>query len=90
MWRFFLISNLVDYLNTNLFIAHFYIFNISRSLSSHGVFGRFLKNFDNNIFQYHKIASTLGKGIIDTSFTDLDSTLIAMNNPTKQSEILFI
>ncbi|MCM1416376.1 MAG: transposase [bacterium] len=75
-------SDLADYLNNNLLIAHYCGFDISRPLPSYWTFDRFLKNFD------HKILSDIMKsqvlllakdGIVDTSFIGLDSTPVAAN-----------
>ena len=44
---FSMISDLVDYLDNNLLIAHYCGFDISRPLPSYWTFDRFLKNFDN-------------------------------------------
>lgn len=85
---FSMVSDLVDYLNNNLLIAHFCGFDISRPLPSYWTFDRFLKNFDNGILSNimkNQVLSLALKGIIDTSFIGLDSTPIAantsLNNP---------
>ena len=44
-----MISDLVDYLNNNLLIAHYCGFDISRPLPSYWTFDRILKNFDNGL-----------------------------------------
>ena len=44
-----MISDLVDYLNNNLLIAHYCGFDISGPLPSYWTFDRFLKNFDNDL-----------------------------------------
>ena len=44
-----MITDLVDYLNNNLLIAHYCGFDISAPLPSYWTFDRFLKNFDNEI-----------------------------------------
>ena len=44
-----MVSDLVDYLNNNLLIAHYCGFDISRPLPSYWTFDRFLKNFDNGL-----------------------------------------
>ena len=46
---FSMVSDLVDYLNNNLLIAHYCGFDISRPLPSYWTFDRFLKNFDNGL-----------------------------------------
>lgn len=47
--RLSMISDLVDYLNNNLLIAHYCGFDIFRPLPSYWTFNRFLKNFDNGL-----------------------------------------
>ena len=44
-----MVSDLVDYLNNNLLIAHYCGFDISHPLPSYWTFDRFLINFDNDI-----------------------------------------
>lgn len=79
---FSMISDLVDYLNNNLLIAHYCGFDILKPLPSYWTFERFIKNID------HDILSTLMKSqvlkaydldLLDTSFIGLDSTPIAAN-----------
>ena len=68
---FSMISDLVDYLNNNLLIAHFCGFDISRPLPSYWTFDRFLKNFDNEILSKIMKSQVLllnKEGIVDTSF----------------------
>ena len=77
-----MITDLVDYLNNNLLIAHYCGFDISAPFPSYWTFDRFLKNFDNEILS--KIMKTqvllLSKeGIVDTSFIGLDSTPVSAN-----------
>lgn len=79
---FAMISNLVDYLNNNLLIAHYAGFDILKPLPSYWTFERFIKNFDNNILKSimeNQVLSLAAKGIIDSSFIGLDSTPIAAN-----------
>lgn len=79
---FSMISDLVDYLNNNLLIAHYCGFNILAPLPSYWTFERFLKNFDHNILQdimKSQVLFLADKGIIDTSFIGLDSTPISAN-----------
>lgn len=45
----FMITNLVDYLNNNLLIVHYCIFDITAQLLSYWTFDRFLKNFDYSV-----------------------------------------
>ena len=46
---FSMITDLVDYLNNNLLIAHYCGFDISAPLPSYWTFDRFLKQFDNDM-----------------------------------------
>lgn len=46
---FRMITELVDYLNNNLLIAHYCGFDITRSLPSYWPFNRFLKNLDHAV-----------------------------------------
>lgn len=79
---FSMISDLVDYLNNNLLIAHYCGFDISRPLPSYWTFNRFLKKFDNNLLSdimKSQVLLLAQKGIVDTSFIGLDSTPISVN-----------
>lgn len=79
---FSIITDLVDYLNNNLLIAHYCGFDITCPLPSYWTFDRFLKNFDNEILSNimkSQVSFLINKGIIDTSFIGLDSTPIAAN-----------
>ena len=83
-----MISDLVDYLNNNLLIAHYCGFDISRPLPSYWTLDRFLINFDHSILSdimKAQVLSLADKGIIDSSFIGLDSTPIeantSQNNP---------
>lgn len=81
-----MITDLVDYLNNNLLIAHYCGFDISAPLPSYWTFDRFLKNFDNEILS--KIMKTQvlllsEEGIVDTSFIGLDSTPVSANTSQK-------
>lgn len=85
---FSMITDLVDYLNNNLLIAHYCGFDISLPLPSYWTFDRFLKNFDHDILSgimKSQVLYLAGKGIIDTSFIGLDSTPVfantSQNNP---------
>lgn len=72
----------MDYLNNNLLIADYCGFNINKHLPSYWTFDRFLKNFDNEILSTimkSQMCFLVEKGIIDTSFICLDSTLISAN-----------
>lgn len=44
-----MITDLVDYLNNNLLIAHYCGFDISAPLPSYWTFDRFLKQLDNDV-----------------------------------------
>ena len=77
-----MITDLVDYLNNNLLIAHYCGFDISIPLPSYWTFDRFLKNFDNGVLSdimRSQVQFLAKKGIVDTSFIGLDSTPIAAN-----------
>lgn len=77
-----MISDLVDYLNNNLLIAHYCGFDISRPLPSYWTFDRFLKNFDHDLLSHiikSQVLLLAEKGIVDTSFIGLDSTPISAN-----------
>jgi hypothetical protein len=74
---FSMLSDLVDYLNNNLIIAHFCGFDIRKPLPSYWTFDRFLLSLDNCLLKQimQSQVLTLAKaGIIDTSFIALDST----------------
>ncbi len=77
-----MITDLVDYLNNNLLIAHYCGFDISLPLPSYWTFDRFLKNFDHSILSsimQSQVLSLAADGIIDTSFIGLDSTPVSAN-----------
>ena len=77
-----MITDLLDYLNNNLLIAHYCGFDISASLPSYWTFDRFLKQIDNDILSSIMISQVLylsKQGMIDASFIGLDSTPIAAN-----------
>lgn len=76
------ITDLLDYLNNNLLIAHYCGFNIMKPLPSYWTFDRFIKNIDNKIFKgvmSKQVIKLTELGIIDTSFIGLDSTPVAAN-----------
>ena len=76
------ITDLLDYLQNNLLIAHYCGFNILKPLPSYWTFERFIKNLDNNIlkeFMKSQVRKLSEMGIIDTSFIALDSTPISAN-----------
>lgn len=77
-----MITDLVDYLNNNLFIAHYCGFDISAPSPSYWTFKRFLKRMANDMLSSLMKSQVLylsKQSIIDTSFIDLDSTPIAAN-----------
>ena len=77
-----MITDLVDYLNNNLLIAHYCGFDISLPLPSYWTFDRFLKDFDHSVLSsvmQSQVLSLAAKGIIDTSFIGLDSTPVSAN-----------
>ena len=77
-----MITDLVDYLNNNLLIAHYCGFDISAPLPSYWTFDRFLKQLDNDVLSSIMKSQVLylsKQGIVDTSFIGLDSTPIAAN-----------
>lgn len=93
---FQMITELLDYLNNNLLIAHYCGFDITRLLPSYWSFDRFLKNLDPTILSELMKAQVLilaDKGIIDPSFIGLDSTPISanttLNNPKSFSKEKF-
>ncbi len=76
------ITDLVDYLNNNLIIAHYCGFNIMKSLPSYWTFDRFIRKFDNRLLKnlmQSQVLKLSEMGIIDTSFIALDSTPISAN-----------
>lgn len=80
------ITDLVDYLNNNLIIAHYCGFNIMKPLPSYWTFDRFIRNLDNALLKklmQSQVLKLSKMGIIDTSFIALDSTPISAN--TKQN-----
>jgi len=86
---FSMITDLVDYLNNNLLIAHYCGFDISLPLPSYWTFDRFLKNFNYIILSdimKSQVLSLAEKGIMDTSFIGLDSTPVAANTSQNNSK----
>lgn len=80
------ITDLVDYLNNNLLIAHYCGFDIMKPLPSYWTFDRFIRNLDNQILKdimKSQVLKLAELGIIDTSFIGLDSTPEMAN--TKQN-----
>lgn len=77
-----MISDLVDYLNNNLLIAHYCGFDITKPLPSYWTFDRFLRNFDHSVLSAIMKSQVLllaDQAVLDTSFIGLDSTPVAAN-----------
>jgi len=80
--RFSEITDLLDYLNNNLLIAHYCGFDIRKPLPSYWTFDRFIRKLDNQILKnvmQSQVLKLAEFGIIDTSFIGLDSTPVAAN-----------
>lgn len=80
------ITDLLDYLNNNLIIAHYCGFDITKPLPSYWTFDRFIRNIDNALLKklmQSQVLKLSEMGIIDTSFIALDPTPISAN--TKQN-----
>ena len=76
------ISDLHDYLSNNLIIAHYCGFDISRELPSYAKFTRFIREFDNDMFQtimQSLMLKAADLSLIDLSFIALDATLVKAN-----------
>lgn len=76
------ITDLVDYLNNNLIIAHYCGFDIMKPLPSYWTFDRFINKLDNELLKklmQSQVLRLSEMGIIDTSFIALDSTPISAN-----------
>ncbi len=76
------VTDLWDYLNNNLLIAHYCGFDITKKLPGYHVFERFVKNLDND--ELKKLMASQVKrlyelGIVDASFIAIDSTPISAN-----------
>jgi len=79
---FSLVTDIWDYLNNNLLIAHYCGFNIMKPLPSYWTFDRFIRKLDNKILKEvmrNQVVELAGLGIIDTSFIGLDSSPVAAN-----------
>ena len=76
------ITDLLDYLQNNLLIAHYCGFDIMKPLPSYWTLDRFINSLDNDLLQ-NLMCSQVKKlyelGVIDTSFIALDSTPIMAN-----------
>lgn len=82
------ITDLLDYLQNNILIAHYCGFNIMKSLPSYWTLDRFINSLDNDFlqnFMHSQVQKLYDLGVIDTSFIALDSTPImantSQNNP---------
>jgi len=76
------ITDLLDYLNNNLLIAHYCGFNIMQQLPSYWTFDHFIREFDNEylkILMQKVVLQAVELGIVDTSFIALDYTPVAAN-----------
>ncbi len=76
------ISDLIDYLNNNLIIAHLCGFDITKKLPSYWTFDRFLKNFDHKYLSYvmqNQVNILKDFGLISGESISLDSTPIKAN-----------
>ena len=82
------ITDLLDFLQCNLIIAHYCGFDITRPLPSYWTFDRFLRRLENGKLK-EIMAAQVRKlyelGVLDASFIGLDSTPVAastvQNNP---------
>lgn len=90
------ITDLIDYLNNNLIIAHYCGFDIMKPLPSYSVFDSFIRTSANDLLKEimtDLVLKLADLGIIDTSFIALDSTPIAantsQNNPKSFSKNKF-
>ncbi|WP_250160061.1 transposase [Caloranaerobacter azorensis] len=75
--KFSHITELIDYLNNNLYIAHLCGFDIMKPLPSYWTFERFIKNIDNQFFSniMKKLVLHLKDlGFISNSFVSADAT----------------
>ncbi len=76
------ITDLVDYLNNNLIIAHYCGFDISKPLPSYTKFERFIKNINHDILStlmQSQVFKAYDLELLDTSFIGLDSTPVYAN-----------
>ena len=76
------ITDLVNYLNNNLIIAHYCGFNIIKPLPSYWTFDRFIRKLDNTLLKklmQSQVLKLSEMGFIDTSFIALDSTPVNAN-----------
>ncbi len=82
------ISDLLDYLQNNLIIAHYCGFDILKPLPSYWTLDRFINGIDNEYLKdlmKSQVLHLAETGVIDTSFIALDSTPVyantSQNNP---------
>lgn len=82
------VTDLLDYLQSNLLIAYYCGFNIMKPLPSYWTLDRFINSLDNELLQnlmHSQVKKLYELGVIDTSFIALDSTPImantSQNNP---------
>lgn len=83
------ITDLVDYLNNNLIIAHYCGFDIMKPLPSYWTFDRFINKLDNALLKklmQSQVLKLSEMGIIDTSFIALDATPISANTHQNNSK----
>ena len=74
------ITDLLDYLQNNLLIAHYCGFNIMKPLPSYWTLERFIKEHENGLLQkvmQSQVQKLYELGILDASFIALDSTPIS-------------
>ena len=80
------ITDLVDYLDNNRLIAHYYGFNIMEPLPSYWTYTRFLRKLNNaelKSIMAELVRQLYDRGIVDASFIGMDSTPVMAN--TKQN-----
>ena len=82
------ITELLDYLQNNLLIAHYCGFNTVKPLPSYWTLDRFINSLDNDLLQnlmHSQVKKLYELDVIDTSFIALDSTPVmantSQNNP---------
>ena len=76
------VTDLLDYLQNNLLIAHYCGFNIMKPLPSYWTLERFIKKHKNELLQLvmqTQVKKLFDLGVLDTSFIALDSTPVSAN-----------
>jgi len=76
------VTDLLDYLNNNLLVAHYCGFDIMKPLPSYWTFDRFIKQIDNQVVKLvmkKQVVKLAKLGVIDASFIGLDSTPVTAN-----------